>query len=73
MIIRVTDPTHAGEARRHAALLAEDAKLGERETGSLAIAATEMVTNLVKHAGSGTMIVEAIAHNGSSGVRESAI
>jgi anti-sigma regulatory factor (Ser/Thr protein kinase) len=69
MIIRVTDPTHAGEARRHAALLAEDAKLGERETGSLAIAATEMVTNLVKHAGSGTMILEAIAHNGSSGVR----
>jgi anti-sigma regulatory factor (Ser/Thr protein kinase) len=69
MIIRVTDSTHAGEARRHAALLAEDAKLGERETGSLAIAVTEIVTNLVKHAGNGTMIVEAVANNGSSGVR----
>ena len=45
MIIRVTDSTHAGEARRHAALLAEDAKLGERESGSVAIAVTEMVTN----------------------------
>jgi anti-sigma regulatory factor (Ser/Thr protein kinase) len=69
MIIRVTDSTHAGEARRHAALLAEDAKLGERESGSLAIAVTEMVTNLVKHAGNGTMIVETVANNGSSGVR----
>lgn len=69
MIIRVTDSTHAGEARRHAALLAEDAKLGERESGSVAIAVTEMVTNLVKHAGSGTVIVEAVANNGSSGVR----
>jgi anti-sigma regulatory factor (Ser/Thr protein kinase) len=69
MIIRVTDSTHAGEARRHAALLAEDAKLGERETGSLAIAVTEIVTNLVKHAGNGTVIVEAVANNGSSGVR----
>lgn len=69
MIIRVSDPTHAGEARRHAALLAEDAQLGERESGSLAIAVTEMVTNLVKHAGNGTMIVEAVTNNGTSGVR----
>ena len=55
MIIRVTDPTHAGEARRHAALYAEDANLGERERGSLAIVVTEMATNLVKHAGNGTI------------------
>lgn len=69
MIIRVTDPTHAGEARRHAALYAEDANLGERERGSLAIVVTEMTTNLVKHAGNGTIVVDAIARNGSSGVR----
>ena len=69
MIIRVTDSSHAGEARRHAAILAEDAKLGERESGSLAIAVTEMVTNVVKHAGNGTVIVEAVTNNGSSGVR----
>jgi anti-sigma regulatory factor (Ser/Thr protein kinase) len=69
MIIRVTDPTHAGEARRHAAVCAEHENLGESETGSLAIAVTEMATNLVKHAGSGTMVVESITQNGSSGVR----
>jgi anti-sigma regulatory factor (Ser/Thr protein kinase) len=69
MIIRVTDPTHAGEVRRHAAVCAERANLGERERGSLAIVVTEMVTNLVKHAGSGTMVLEGITRNGSSGVR----
>lgn len=69
MIIRVTDPTHAGEARRYAAAYAEDANLGERERGSLAIVVTEMATNLVKHAGNGTIVVDAMAQNGSSGVR----
>jgi anti-sigma regulatory factor (Ser/Thr protein kinase) len=69
MIIHVTDPTHAGQARRHAAYLADEAKLGETEGGSLAIVVTEMATNLVKHAGTGTMVVEAVTGNGSSGVR----
>jgi anti-sigma regulatory factor (Ser/Thr protein kinase) len=69
MIIQVTDPTHAGQARRHAAVCAEQANLGESEIGSLAIAVTEMATNLVKHAGSGTMVVDSITQNGSSGVR----
>jgi len=69
MIIRVSDPTHAGEARRQAAVFAENANLGERERGSLAIVVTEMATNLVKHAGTGTIVVEAVTGNGSSGVR----
>ena len=50
MIIRVTDSTHAGQARRHAATLADEANLGTTEGGSLAIVVTEMATNLVKHA-----------------------
>jgi anti-sigma regulatory factor (Ser/Thr protein kinase) len=69
MISHVADPTHAGEARRHAAVLAESVKLGERERGSLAIVITEMATNLVKHAGSGTIVVEVLAQNGNSGLR----
>jgi anti-sigma regulatory factor (Ser/Thr protein kinase) len=69
MVIRVTDPTHAGEVRRHAAVFAEQAHLGERERGSLSIVATEMTTNVIKHAGNGTMIVESVSENGSSGVR----
>jgi anti-sigma regulatory factor (Ser/Thr protein kinase) len=69
MVIRVSDSTHAGEARRHAAIYAESANLGERERGSLAIVVTEMATNVVKHAGTGTIVVEAVTGNGSSGVR----
>jgi anti-sigma regulatory factor (Ser/Thr protein kinase) len=69
MIIRVTDPTHAGEARRHAAAHAERAHLGERERGSLAIVVTEIVTNLIKHAGHGTIVFQPIGQNGHSGVR----
>ena len=69
MVIRVSDSTHAGEVRRHAAIYAESANLGERERGSLAIVVTEMATNVVKHAGTGTIVVEAVTGNGSSGVR----
>ena len=69
MIIRLSDPTHAAEARRHAVAEAEEINLGENDRGSLAIAVTEMATNVVKHAGSGSIVVERITRNGSSGVR----
>lgn len=69
MIIRVTEISHVGESRRHAALCAEQLNLGERERGALAIVATEIATNLVKHAGSGMLLVEAIGGNGTCGVR----
>lgn len=69
IIIRVSDPTHAGEARRHAAIYAESANLGAKESGSLAIVVTEMATNVVKHAGTGTIVVGAVTGNGGAGVR----
>jgi anti-sigma regulatory factor (Ser/Thr protein kinase) len=69
MIIRVADPTHVGEVRRQAAAYGEHANLTERERGSLSIVATEMTTNVLKHAGTGTLIVEPISDNGSKGVR----
>ena len=69
MLIEITDPTHANEARRHAARYADEAKLGEKEGGGLALVVTEMVTNVVRHAGNGTLLLEAILENGNSGVR----
>ncbi len=69
MLTHVTDPSHAGEARRHAAVYAEKAKLGEREQGALGIVVTEIATNLIKHAGSGMVMIESIQRNGDSGVR----
>jgi anti-sigma regulatory factor (Ser/Thr protein kinase) len=65
----VTDPTHAGEARRRAAHLADEAKLDETERGNLAIVVTEMATNLMKHAGTGKIVVETVRSNGDTGVR----
>src|SRR5580704_15692281 len=69
MMIRVTDATHAGEARRKAAILAEAANLSERECGELAIVVTDIVTNLIKHVGEGCVILDCLSQNGYSGVR----
>jgi anti-sigma regulatory factor (Ser/Thr protein kinase) len=69
MIIRVSDSSHAGEARRHAAAYSEQLNFGERSRGSLAIVVTEIVTNLVKHVGTGTLLLEPVSHNGDKGVR----
>lgn len=69
MLTRVTDSTHAGEARRHAANFGEEAQLGERERGALAIVVTEMTTNVLKHAGSGLLMIDVVRQNGHRGVR----
>jgi anti-sigma regulatory factor (Ser/Thr protein kinase) len=69
MMFQVTDETHAGQARRHAAIHAERMNLGECDRGALAIVVNEIVSNMVKHAGSGTMVVESIVSNGQGGVR----
>jgi anti-sigma regulatory factor (Ser/Thr protein kinase) len=69
MIIRVTDSSHAGDARRRAAICAEQLNLGQRERGALAIVVTEIVTNLMKHAGGGTILIDSMVRNGTRGVR----
>ena len=69
MIIQITDPTHAAEARRRAVAQAEEVNIAEHDRGSLAIAVTEMATNVVKHASRGMIVVETITRNGSLGVR----
>lgn len=73
MIIQVSDASHAGEARRQAAVFSEQLNFEERPRGALAIVVTEIVTNVVKHAGSGTMILEMFGKAGNSGVRVMAL
>jgi anti-sigma regulatory factor (Ser/Thr protein kinase) len=73
MIIRVSDATHAGEARRQAAVYSEQLNFEEHPRGALAIVVTEIVTNLVKHAGSGTLLLEPFGKNGQGGVRVMAL
>lgn len=69
MIIRVNDATHVGEARRQAAVLAEEANLNEADAGALAIVVTEMATNLFKHAGGGSLVMQSVKQAGAAGVR----
>ncbi|HZQ96653.1 MAG TPA: ATP-binding SpoIIE family protein phosphatase [Candidatus Sulfotelmatobacter sp.] len=68
-MVEVRDPSHAGEARRLAVHSAERLGLGESDRGALAIAVTELTTNILKHAQSGMVLCEPIVQNGSRGVR----
>jgi anti-sigma regulatory factor (Ser/Thr protein kinase) len=47
--------------------------MNETETGAVAIAVTEMGTNVVKHASRGKIICEALGENGSRGLRVIAV
>jgi len=73
MMIEVRESSQAGDVRRRAAELAKDLQLGEARCGAAALAATEMATNLVKHAGSGFMLLQRVQENESSGLRLIAI
>jgi anti-sigma regulatory factor (Ser/Thr protein kinase) len=67
--VELSDSSHAGEARRLALHCAEKGGLSETERGAIAIAVTELATNILKHAGSGTIVCERIGQNGNSGLR----
>ena len=73
MMIEVRESSQTGEARRKAAELAEALQLGEVRSGAAALAATEMASNLVKHAGNGMMLLQRVQENGNSGLRLIAI
>ena len=53
--------TRVGEARRHAAELADQARLDEVDAGRLALVVTELGTNLLRHATQGRLLLAARA------------
>jgi anti-sigma regulatory factor (Ser/Thr protein kinase) len=61
MISRIADASQVAEARRAAAALAREGGLDEVGGGRVALAATEMATNLLKHAGGGEIVMQRIA------------
>lgn len=69
MQINVTDTSSVGEARRKAVAFAQDIGLDENRLGAIALATTEMATNLVKHVGSGYLLVQRISEREGDGVR----
>ncbi len=65
----LSDSSHAGEARRAVVRCAEQIGMSETDRGSLAIAVTELATNVLKHANHGKLMCETLTQNGSRGLR----
>jgi anti-sigma regulatory factor (Ser/Thr protein kinase) len=68
-VVELSEPSQAGEARRAAVACAEQLGLNETERGAVAIAATEMATNVLKHARNGQILCQALGANGRRGLR----
>jgi anti-sigma regulatory factor (Ser/Thr protein kinase) len=71
--IVVADSSQVSAARLAAQRLARELEFGETRAGRLAIVVTEAVTNMLKHAGGGTLAARAVARGGSLGVEVLAI
>jgi anti-sigma regulatory factor (Ser/Thr protein kinase) len=65
-LLSVADSSGVGEARRFAQGAARDLGFDETRSGKVAIVATELANNLVRHAGGG-VIVARVYKNGGSG------
>ena len=69
MQIDITDPSQVGDARRRTVAFAEDIGLDETRRGVIAVATTEMATNLVKHAGRGYLLIHRVFERDNFGLR----
>lgn len=66
--IEIQDSSHVGGARRYVSEVARRAGLSEAVVGRVALAATELATNLVKHAREGSLLVRALGELPGDGV-----
>ena len=70
MLISVSDSSQTAEARRKAVALAEELEMGESQQGTVALATTEMATNLVEARRQRShILVQRLQENGNSGLR----
>jgi anti-sigma regulatory factor (Ser/Thr protein kinase) len=65
VLIEVSEPSQIGDVRRRATALADRLELGEARCGGVALAVTEIATNLLKHARRGYIVVDRLDHNGA--------
>jgi anti-sigma regulatory factor (Ser/Thr protein kinase) len=68
MISRVADPSEVSAARRAAADFARASGFDETATGRISLVATEMATNLLKHATSGEIVIGNFADRDGAGL-----
>jgi anti-sigma regulatory factor (Ser/Thr protein kinase) len=69
LLMEIVDVSHAGEARRLAVECATAIGMNESESGKVAIAVTEMATNLLKHARHGKILCELVEQSKVRGLR----
>lgn len=69
MLIEVSEASQAGEARRKATAFAAELQMSEAQCGEVALVATEMATNLVKHAGRGHILFRPLQESGRGGLQ----
>lgn len=72
-IVALEEPTQVGQARRVAQQAAVEAGFDETDSGRVALVATELATNVLKHATSGAMHVAVVPGNGAQGVEVVAV
>ncbi|HUB02784.1 MAG TPA: ATP-binding SpoIIE family protein phosphatase [Terriglobales bacterium] len=72
-LTEIVDVSNAGEARRIAVECATSIGMDETDCGKVAIAVTEMATNLFKHAQHGKILCESVTGNGAHGLRVLAV
>lgn len=65
-VIAVAEQSQIAEARRRAAAMAETLGFGPSDIGRASIVATELATNLVRHAGGGDLLVGAFEGAGGA-------
>jgi len=68
LALDIADPSQVGEARRAAARLATDVGLDDTAGGRVALAVTELGTNLSRHATGGRLLIAAHADGGREGI-----
>jgi len=68
VIVAVAEPSQVGQARRLAGEQAKNAGLNDQKAGRVALVATELATNLTKHAGQGYLMLNRFADADGEGV-----
>lgn len=72
-IVVLEEPTQVGQARRVAQQAAVEAGFDDTDSGRVALVATELATNVLKHAKSGAVHVAVVPGDGARGVEVVAI
>lgn len=68
MLLEVADASQVSAARRAAAALAKSRGFDETKTGRVALIATELATNLIKHAQRGEIVIGSYADSSGTGL-----